>query len=117
VPAATWQLAQESAPLPVDVAAAALDLWRAGHGRAALSLLYRGALIQMQVRHGLELPAAATETEVLRRAQARLPTEAWTLLAETTTAWEGLAYAGQAPAEDRVLALCRAHQLRLGQGH
>ena len=49
--------------LPDDVVAAARARFAAGDPTGALSLLYRGALVQLAKRFELRLPASATEGE------------------------------------------------------
>lgn len=91
--------------LPKDVAGAALSLWRAGQRRAALSLLYRGALARLIHEHGLEVTAGATEGDCLRSALPVLPMEAGGYFRHLTGAWQAQAYAHR-EAEDGE-GLCR----------
>jgi hypothetical protein len=92
-PAAGWAA---RGPLPADLAAAAQALWDRGEPRGALALLYRGALVR------LELGEGATEKECLHAA-APLPQAAY--LARLLRAWQEVAYAGLAP-DPAQRALC-----------
>ena len=91
--------------LPKDVAGAALSLWRAGGRRAALSLLYRGALARLVHEHGLEVAAGATEGDCLRSALPVLRAEAGGYFRRLTRSWQAQAYAHR-EAEDGE-RLCR----------
>ena len=95
------------AGLPADLPEAAARLWDQGERRAALALLYRGALAHLV--HGLELPlgAGATEGECLRMGGPRLPAAGADYLARLTAAWVHVAYGGQ-PAAEADRALCAA---------
>lgn len=86
-------------PLPADVAAEAEVLWRGGDVRAALSLLYRGAVQSLRSRTTPPLPDSATEREnlmLVRASQAREVAEDFALIVR---AWQAEAYAGQHPAD------------------
>jgi hypothetical protein len=83
--------------LPADVAAAALELARAGRLREALSLLYRGALSDLVHRRGVELFSSHTEGEVLALAQKALPTQGGFYLERLVKAWGLAAYARRDP--------------------
>jgi hypothetical protein len=83
-------------PLPDDIPAAALALWRAGRHAEALGLLYRGALARAHERFDLSLPPGATEGEALR-AIAHVTPAARAYFAALTAAWMALAYARRAP--------------------
>jgi len=97
-PAATeprFGLDLRPATLPRDLAGAALRLWDQGDPRAALALLYRGALAHLARGPGLPSGAATTEAECLRLAAA-LPQGEY--LVRLMAAWQAVAYGGQAPA-------------------
>jgi hypothetical protein len=79
--------------LPKDVAGAALALWRGGDRRAALSLLYRGALARLVHERGLEVSAGATEGDCLRAALPALQDDAGGYFRLLTRAWQAQAYA------------------------
>lgn len=92
--------------LPEDVPGTVQALWREGRPREAMSLLYRGCLSLLVNRHRLDLPESATEGDVLRLAQGRLPPRASRYLERTTHLWQGLAYAHRLPTEAHISALC-----------
>ena len=81
--------------LPDDIAGAARALLRRGEQRAALSLLYRGALSRLVHDHGLAIRAASTEGECLRLAQRALPTDAGAYFERLVRAWQTEVYAGR----------------------
>jgi hypothetical protein len=92
--------------LPADVAAAALAAARAGNPREALSLLYRGALSALVHRYEVALQAGDTEGDCVRAAALRLPGDGTLYFRQLVSAWQGVAYAAQAPAADSIEALC-----------
>ena len=91
--------------LPRDVAGAALALWRAGDRRAALSLLYRGALARLIHERGLEVSAGATEGDCLRSAMPHLQLEAGSYFRLLTLAWQAQAYAHREAVDGERLCL------------
>ena len=127
-PRSGWRLADERADapedlfgldirpgsLPKDVAGAALALWRSGERRAALSLLYRGALARLVHERGLEVAAGATEGDCLRAASPVLDAEAGGYFRGLTGAWQALAYAHQEPSDGE--ALCAGWRRHFGGG-
>ncbi len=92
--------------LPDDVGAAAWRLWQAGEPRAALALLYRGALASLVHAHAVALHAGSTEGDALRLAGAALPASGADFFASLTGAWLRLAYRHEAPDTDAARALC-----------
>jgi hypothetical protein len=88
--------------LPDDVAAAALELARAGKLVEALSLLYRGALVTLLYRDHIELTSGDTETECLRKAHARVAAPTHDYLARLLGTWQRAAYAHRIPAPPEV---------------
>lgn len=92
--------------LPDDIAAAARALAARGEHRAALSLLYRGALSRLVHGHGIEIRAASTEGECLRLAQAVLPADASGYFERLVRAWQNEVYAGRGADAANLLALC-----------
>lgn len=92
--------------LPDDVGAAAWRLWLAGEARAALALLYRGALASLVHAHGVALHAGSTEGDALRLADAALPAPGADFFARLTGAWLRLAYRHEAPEAEAARALC-----------
>jgi hypothetical protein len=93
--------------LPADVAGAALDLWQSGQPRAAMSLLYRGALSYLVTHEKLELGVQATEEDCLRLSRQRVAPEMGDYFNRLTRAWQQLAYAARLPAQETAHGLCR----------
>lgn len=93
--------------LPEDVGAAALALWQAGDARAAMSLLYRGALSALVHRHAVPIRASSTEGDCLALARPRLAGAAQQYLEALVGAWRQTVYAARPPADDAAQALCR----------
>ena len=100
--------------LPPDIGAAAAALWQRGEARAAMSLLYRGALSRLVHAHGVPIRASSTEGDCLRLAAARLQAPAQAYLAGLVAAWRETVYAGRTPAAEQGRLLCQAFAERLG---
>jgi len=113
LPARVGALDIRPASLPPDIGNAAALLWQRGQGRAALSLLYRGALSRLIYVHGVPIRAASTEGECLHLAAQRLTPDALRFLAALVRAWQALAWGQQRPASDTVLALCHGFEQQL----
>jgi hypothetical protein len=92
--------------LPADVVGAARARFAAGDAAGALSLLYRGALVQMARRFGVRLPASATEGECEALARGALAGPLAQTFGELACAWLLCAYAHQPPAPSDFDALC-----------
>ncbi|MBC7992931.1 MAG: DUF4129 domain-containing protein [Rhizobacter sp.] len=92
--------------LPDQVGAAAAALWQRGEHRAALSLLYRGALSQLVHQHAVPIRAASTEGECVALAATRLPPEPSALFSRLVQAWQLAVYGARLPESSSVLALC-----------
>jgi hypothetical protein len=92
--------------LPDDIAAAAAAWLARGARRAALSLLYRGALSRLVHVHGVAVRAASTEGECLRLAQATLPPAGGRYFETLVAAWQTEVYAGRAADTAVLSALC-----------
>jgi hypothetical protein len=92
--------------LPNDVLAAARARFAAGDASAALSLLYRAALVELARRFGLRLPASATEGECERIARAAPDAALAQDFAALASVWLFCAYAHRPPAPDEFDALC-----------
>ena len=92
--------------LPDDIAAAARAHWQRGQARAALSLLYRGALSRLVHGHGAEIGAASTEGECVVIAGPLLAPDAAAFFARLVQAWQTVVYAGREPAAAEIGALC-----------
>jgi hypothetical protein len=92
--------------LPEQIGAAAAALWQRGEHRAALSLLYRGALSQLVHQHAVPIRAASTEGECVALAAARLAPERSAFFARLVRAWQLAVYGARLPESSSVLALC-----------
>lgn len=85
--------------LPDDIAGEARRLWQAGDTRAALSLLYRGTLMQLTRRHAVALNDSHTEGDILQLAQPQLDAARFAYLERITCCWQMAAYAHRTPTE------------------
>lgn len=94
--------------LPPDVPGAARNLFVRGEARAALALLYRGALAELVHRRAMEIPASATEGDCLRAAEGHLEAEAAGAFLLLTRTWQRLAYKDEPPTRDAFEGLCEA---------
>jgi len=92
--------------LPDQIGAAAAALWQRGEHRAALSLLYRGALSRLVHQHAVPIRAASTEGECVALAAARLPPERSAFFGRLVSAWQLAVYGARLPESSSVLALC-----------
>ncbi|MFT5681944.1 MAG: hypothetical protein ACI8RZ_002862 [Myxococcota bacterium] len=101
-------LPDDDSPLPTDLTTKAWALWSAGRHPEALSLLYRGALVDL-ITAGLRIEEGSTEGECLRQVRAAgLEPDKVTFFAELTRCWMALAYARRAPTTSQAEALCAA---------
>jgi len=92
--------------LPADIANSARELLEQGDLRAALSLLYRGALARFIQQGCPRIPASATEGECLALViDARSPAES-EYFRTLTEAWIRLAYGHLLPGREQVASLC-----------
>ena len=92
--------------LPDDIGLGAAELWRRGQQRAALSLLYRGALSRLVHVHAVPVRAASTEGECVALASGRLAPAAQGFFVALVDAWQLAAYSGRLPSTAEVLAVC-----------
>ncbi len=99
--------------LPRDVGAAAAQLWQQGEHRAALSLLYRGALSRLVHDHDVPIRAATTEGECVTLATARLDAGAGQFFTRLVRAWQLAVYGDRMPIDHDALALCREFDVHL----
>jgi hypothetical protein len=92
--------------LPADIGAAVRAAWLAGERRAALSLLYRGALSRLV--HSLAVPIddASTEGDCVRLARTALPAERSAFVARLVLAWQIAVYGNRPVETSAVLQLC-----------
>lgn len=96
--------------LPDDIVAAARALLERDDARAALSLLYRGALTRFVQQNNPPIPASATEGECLERViNARSESEG-EYFKTLTSAWICLAYGHLLPSRQQVESLCNNWQ-------
>ena len=102
--------------LPDDIGTAARALWRGGEQRAALSLLYRGALSRLVHGHGVPIRSASTERECLVLAATRVSPSALDYLSRLVSGWQSVAYAQRELPADRFEALCADFESRMAAG-
>ena len=93
--------------LPDDIPSAVQQLMKEQRFTDAASLLYRGALNEVDTRHALGLDSSATEGDWLREVQRHSPAALATFFQSVTRAWQYTAYAHQPPPGDDLLTLCR----------
>jgi len=99
--------------LPADIGGAARALWQRGEERAALSLLYRGALSRLVHGHGVPIRAASTERECLALAAQRLAPASQAFLAQLVAGWQSVAYAQRRLTPEDLEALCQGFDPQL----
>lgn len=92
--------------LPDDIAGAARTLLQRGERRAALSLLYRGALSRLVHDHAIAIRAASTEGECLQLARHALPPGGSAYFEQLVRAWQTEVYAGRSAEASSLEALC-----------
>lgn len=91
--------------LPDDIPGEAKRLWENGQQRESLSLLYRGALVQLINKESVQLQNSFTEGDVLRHAKAKLSDKKQSYLTKLTQQWRLIAYAHRHPDEADMSAL------------
>ncbi len=96
--------------LPRDIVGEALRLLAEAGPRAALSLLYRGALARFVHQEHLEIPESATEGECMRLVAASRPDLEAGLFRRLTGLWLDLAYGHATPVERELEQICREWQ-------
>lgn len=99
--------------LPADIGAAARALWQRGETRAALSLLYRGALSRLVHTHGVAIRAASTESDCLALARPRLAEEPHDFLRQLVAGWQAVAYARRELPAEQLELLCSSFDAQL----
>ena len=92
--------------LPADIGAAVQALWLAGERRAALSLLYRGALSRLVHSYQVAIGDASTEGDCIRLARAALPAPRADFVTTLVDAWQLAVYGDRPLATEHVLRLC-----------
>jgi hypothetical protein len=110
LPAGAWivmgmEISRDS--LPADIPARTLELWRAGRRHEALALLYRGAISRAIETASVEIAESDTEGDCLRRVGEAGAAAHPDYFRGLTGVWTRLAYAGVAPGDDEVAALCQ----------
>jgi len=93
--------------LPRDLVGEAGRLLEQGELRAALGLLYRGALSALIHRYRLQVPDSATEDQCLELARQVLSAKAFAYQQRLTRSWQRLAYAHRLPGDDEAMRLWR----------
>ena len=99
--------------LPDDIGPAARALWLRGEQRAALSLLYRGALSRLVHGHAVPIRGASTEGECVRIAARTLPEHSNVFFERLVSAWQMAVYGAHTPETAGVLALCDEFDVQL----
>jgi uncharacterized protein DUF4129 len=92
--------------LPADIGAAVRALWLAGERRAALSLLYRGALSRLVHSYAVPIGDASTEGDCVQLARAALPAPRSEFVSALVQAWQLAVYGDRPLASEHVLRLC-----------
>jgi len=100
--------------LPDHIGAAAAALWAKGESRAALSLLYRGALSRLVHDHAVPIRAASTEGECVELVRRKVDAPRVAFFAQLVRAWQLAVYGSRLPTNDEALALCREFDEQLG---
>ncbi len=99
--------------LPDDLPAAVRALWQRGESRAALSLLYRGALSRLVHDHAVPVRAASTEGECATLAARHLDAERGAFVGRLIGLWQVAVYGARLPDSGAVLAVCDEFNARL----
>ncbi len=99
--------------LPDDLPAAVRALWQRGESRAALSLLYRGALSRLVHDHAVPVRAASTEGECAALASRHLDAERGAFVSRLIGLWQLAVYGARLPDGSDVLAVCDEFNTRL----
>ncbi len=99
--------------LPADIGAAARALLGRGELRAALSLLYRGALSRLVHVHGVPIRSASTENECVALASRRLAPSSQAYLSSLVQCWQSVAYAKRQPLDEDLERLCAEFDAQL----
>lgn len=100
--------------LPADPPAVATRWWAEGRQREALALLYQAAIAWLAAHRQLDLGAAATEYDCIRRVDAADAAHAG-YFRQLTETWVRLAYGGRAVGDDEMGGLCRGWPFRGGE--
>lgn len=115
MPAATlFGLDVRKESLPEDIPAAARALANRGDVRAALALLYRGALATLMARDGMRFRDGHTEGECLAEVRVVCPPPLTDFFETLTRDWQRAAYGHTLPAEAGLQAQCSAWAQHFG---
>jgi hypothetical protein len=95
-------------PLPPDVPATAMRLWRDGHERDALALVYRASVEDMARLANVALVPGATEAHTLRASRKLPRAQDRDGFARAVRTWQYAAYAHGLPTTQDFEALLRA---------
>ncbi|MFT4925291.1 MAG: hypothetical protein ACI8WB_001383 [Phenylobacterium sp.] len=91
--------------MPDDPAAHARQLWQQGKQRQALSLLYRGSLLNLIRQQHLTLYDGFTEGECVSQVSLNAQPHTAEYFSQLTRHWQGLAYAGIIPPDTTMQGL------------
>jgi hypothetical protein len=92
--------------LPDDVGASAWGIWERGEHRAALALLYRGALSRLAHVHEVPIRDASTEGDCVSLANAHLLAQPAAYVAQLIRVWQRAVYGNANPTDEEIRALC-----------
>jgi Domain of unknown function (DUF4129) len=92
--------------LPDDIGASALAMWERGEHRAALALLYRGALSRLTHVHGVPIRDSSTEGDCLRLANSLVPAAPAAYVARLIRVWQRAVYGSADPTDEEMRSLC-----------
>jgi hypothetical protein len=92
--------------LPEDLLGQAKKCWRNGEGRAALSLLYRGALMQLITGQEIAIEASDTESECVQRVRTGAPESMAAYFHRLSEHWMRVAYSTSPVSDQEFEALC-----------
>jgi hypothetical protein len=92
-------------PVPDDLPAAVRELWREGHRREALALLYRGSVQRAAVALRMQPPIDATESDWLQHARSLEDVARRERLIVIVRTWQLAAYADRYPGDADIDAL------------
>jgi hypothetical protein len=92
--------------LPDDIGASSLAIWERGEHRAALALLYRGALSRLAHVHGVPIRDSSTEGDCLSLANAHLQAGPAAYVTRLIRVWQRAVYGSVDPAEEEMRSLC-----------
>jgi hypothetical protein len=99
--------------LPDDIPTAAQELWDRGELRAALSLLYRGALSRLAHVHKVPIPDSSTEGDCLELANTHLPASQAAYVARLIRVWQRAVYGNTNPTSEEFQSLCAGFAVSL----